>query len=107
MQSLQKQAPYWKAPIGSSASSSWMPSTPASIWMPDHGLEVLETDRVVAVHVEALVLTIGALHPVRMARLLVDVADNALLDQVHDPLPVRVTDPSGRVVCSTSFHSLG
>ncbi len=33
MQSLQKQPPYWNEPIGSSASSSWMPSTPASIWM--------------------------------------------------------------------------
>ena len=33
MQSLQKQPPYWRVVSGSSASSSWTPSTPASIWM--------------------------------------------------------------------------
>lgn len=63
---------------------------------PDHGLEVLAPDRVVAVHVEALVLAVGALHPVRVARLLVDVADHALLDQVGDRLVVAVDEAVGK-----------
>ena len=65
---------------------------------PDDRLEVLPPHRVVAVHVVALVLAVGALHPVRVTRLLVDVAGDALLDQVGHRLTVAVDQAVGEVV---------
>ncbi|GAA3143595.1 hypothetical protein [Nonomuraea salmonea] len=98
MQSLQKQAPYWKAPHGQLGLVELDAVHTGVDLDPDHGLEVLAPDRVVAVHVEALVLAVGALHPVGVAGLAVDVAGHALLDEVGDRLAVGVDQPAGEVV---------
>ena len=65
---------------------------------PDDRLQVLAPDRVVAVHVVALVVAVGALDPVRVTRLLVDVARDALGDDVGDLLAVTVDQAAGEVV---------
>jgi hypothetical protein len=54
--------------------------------------------RVVAVHQEALLTVPGHLHPARVARLAVDVARDALLDQVVHPLAVAVDEAAREVV---------
>ena len=64
---------------------------------PDDRLEVLPPDRVVAVHVEALVVAVRALHPAGVAQVLVDVAGDALLDQVGHRLAGAVGQPAREV----------
>src|ERR1043165_1658891 len=57
---------------------------------PHDRLEVLAPDRVVAIHHVVPVLRAGDLDPERVARLAVDVALRALLEDVGDLLAVRV-----------------
>jgi hypothetical protein len=90
MQSLQKQPPYWNVELDAVHAGVDLDS--------DDGLEVLAPDGVVAVHVEAPVVTVRALHPLRVQSHLMDVPRAALLDQVGDRLAVAVAQAPWEVV---------
>ena len=107
MQSLQKQAPYWKAPIGQLGLVE-LDAVDAGVDLdPDDRLEVLPPHRVVAVHVEALVLAVRALDPAGVAGLLVDVAATHSSMRSVTRSPSLLTQPVGEVRTRTAARGSG